>query len=153
MKVFNLECDQAHVFEGWFGQSEDFERQNADGLVQCPVCGSGRIRKLLSAPRINLGKAEAPRRGSARAEPASTPDPAIAAQAEQLWLQLARRVIESTEDVGERFSEEARRIHYREVPVRAIRGEATPRQAAELVEEGIEVFSFPLPAALKNPVQ
>src|SRR5690606_41694913 len=74
-------------------------------------------------------------------------------QGQRLWMQTARQVVENTEDVGRRFAEEARRIHYRETPARAIRGEATPREAADLVEEGIEVFVFPMPAALKNPVQ
>lgn len=152
MKVFNLSCEQDHVFEGWFGRSEDFDRQVEDGLVQCPVCGSGDIRKLLSAPRINRGRAEAPPR-----EPA--PSGAVAEptqrqlEAQRLWMQMARQLVESTEDVGPRFAEEARRIHYRETPARAIRGEATAREAADLADEGIEVFAFPMPAALKNPVQ
>lgn len=151
MKVFNLSCEQDHVFEGWFGRSEDFDRQVEQGLVQCPVCGSGDIRKLLSAPRINRGRAEAPAReagGPQAGEPSQRQ-----LEAQRLWMQMARQLIENTEDVGRRFAEEARRIHYRETPARAIRGEATPREAADLVEEGIEVFVFPMPAALKNPVQ
>ncbi|MFA7503554.1 MAG: DUF1178 family protein [Burkholderiaceae bacterium] len=154
MKVFNLSCDREHVFEGWFGRSEDFERQVEDGLIQCPVCGSGGIRKLLSAPRINRNRGEAVAPGPAAGKPHAVAEPsAPPVELQKLWMQLARKVIESTEDVGDQFAEEARRIHYEETPARAIRGEATVREAADLAEEGIEVFAFPMPAALKNPVQ
>jgi len=157
MKVFNLSCDHDHVFEGWFGRAEDFDRQVEAGLIQCPVCGSGGIRKLLSAPRINRGRGEArPTHAVGKTEPdvASPPSPSSAQlELQRLWIQMARQVIESTEDVGNRFAEEARRIHYQEKPARAIRGEATPREAADLADEGIEVLAFPMPAALKNPVQ
>lgn len=152
MKVFNLSCDQDHVFEGWFARSEDFDRQVEDGLIQCPVCGTGEIRKLLSAPRINRGRGEAPALAASKPAPAAEASPRQL-ELQQLWIQMARKVIESTEDVGDQFAEEARRIHYKEGPVRAIRGEATVREAADLAEEGIDVFAFPMPAALKNPVQ
>lgn len=152
MKVFNLSCDQDHVFEGWFSRSEDFDRQIEDGLIQCPVCGDGAIRKLLSAPRINRGRGEAPAPVASKPEPASEATPRQL-ELQRLWFQMARKVIESTEDVGDQFAEEARRIHYKEGPARAIRGEATAREAADLVDEGIEVLAFPMPAALKNPVQ
>lgn len=151
MKVFNLSCEQDHVFEGWFGRSEDFDQQVEQGLVQCPVCGSGEIRKLLSAPRINRGRADAPARDAGA--PQATEPSGRELEAQRLWMHMARKLVESTEDVGRRFAEEARRIHYNETPARAIRGEATPREAADLAEEGIEVFAFPMPAALKNPVQ
>lgn len=154
MKVFNLSCDQDHVFEGWFGRSEDFERQVEDGLVQCPVCGSDGIRKLPSAPRINLSRGEAQEAPRDADKPQAGGDASQRQlEAQRLWIQMARRLVESTEDVGTRFAEEARRIHYKEGPSRPIRGEATAREAADLAEEGIEVFAFPLPAALKNPVQ
>lgn len=152
MKVFNLSCDRDHVFEGWFGRTEDFDRQVENGLIQCPVCGNGEIRKLLSAPRINRGRGEAPVNAASKPPPATEASPRQA-ELQRLWIQMARKVIESTEDVGDRFAEEARRIHYKEEPARAIRGEATPAEAADLAEEGIEVLAFPMPAALKNPVQ
>ncbi len=152
MKVFNLSCDQDHVFEGWFGRGEDFDQQVADGLLQCPVCGNADIRKLLSAPRINRGRSETPAPVASKPEPAPEASPRHL-ELQRLWMQMARKVIESTEDVGDQFAEEARRIHYQEGPARAIRGEATVRETAELAEEGIEVLAFPMPAALKNPVQ
>jgi hypothetical protein len=70
-----------------------------------------------------------------------------------MLMKVARALLESTEDVGERFADEARRIHYRESPERGIRGTASPEQARELADEGIEVFSFPVPSALKEPLQ
>ena len=111
----------------------------------------GDIRKLLSAPRINRGRADAPARDAGT--PQATEPSGRELEAQRLWMHMARKLVESTEDVGRRFAEEARRIHYNETPARAIRGEATPREAADLAEEGIEVFAFPMPAALKNPVQ
>src|SRR5690606_1399480 len=118
MKVFNLSCDQDHVFEGWFGRSEDFDRQVEQAQVQCPVCGSTGIRKLLSAPRINRGRGDAPVAAPATEQQPQAGDGPSPRQLEmqRLWMQMARRVIESTEDVGRRFAEEARRIHYEEGP-------------------------------------
>jgi hypothetical protein len=94
---------------------------------------------------------------SAPAVPAAAPpESAVAgasAQLQKMWLQMARQIIASTEDVGERFAEEARRIHYREAEERAIRGTASAEQAAELADEGIEIVSLPLPAAIKGTLQ
>lgn len=150
MKVFNLACDLDHRFEGWFGSAEDYDSQLARGLLECPVCAATAIRKMPAAPRLNLsGASDAP------AAP-KTPAPGMpldphAVQA--LFMKVARNIVENTEDVGNRFSEEARRIHYSESPERGIRGVASPDEARELADEGIEVFSFPLPPGLKEPVQ
>jgi hypothetical protein len=148
MKVFNLACEHEHRFEGWFGSADDYDTQHVRGLVECPVCASTAVRKLLSAPRLNLsGASESP-------QPSVKPDtPAAPLDAQALFMKVARNIVENTEDVGERFAEEARRIHYNESPERGIRGVASPYEARELAEEGIEVFAFPLPAALKKPVQ
>jgi hypothetical protein len=150
MKVFNLACEHDHRFEGWFGSAEDYDSQLARGLIECPVCTDTAIRKMPAAPRLNLsGASEAPAapRGEALGMP---PDPR-AVQA--MFMKMARNIVENTEDVGDRFAEEARRIHYRESPERGIRGVASPDEARELTDEGIEVFSFPLPPVLKEPVQ
>jgi hypothetical protein len=141
MKVFNLACEHDHPFEGWFASAEDFDDQTARGLLECPVCTSRQVRKLLSAPRLNLSSSEP-------ASPAPTPE---AAQA--LMLRLARHLMKNTEDVGERFAEEARRIHYKEAPERGIRGQASLEEARELAQEGIEVMALPMPALLKEPLQ
>ena len=147
MKVFDLCCSNDHRFEGWFASEAEYERQLGLSLVECPVCECREIRRLPSAPRLNLS-------ASAAAEPAASNVVAHAnAQLQAMWLQMARQIIANTEDVGERFTEEARRIHYREAQERAIRGVASAEQAAELADEGIDVVSLPLPAVLKGPVQ
>ncbi|UCE32940.1 MAG: DUF1178 family protein [Burkholderiales bacterium] len=151
MKVFNLQCDHEHGFEGWFGSEDDFRRQRERGLLECPLCGSTTVRRVPAAPRLNLSAGGGERRAAQPdVEAAQAPS---AAQVQDLWLRLARRIVASTEDVGERFAEEARRIHYKEVPERGIRGTATSEQARELTDEGIEVFAFPLPEAAKKPLQ
>ena len=148
MKVLDLRCAHGHGFEGWFASEEDFLDQNGRGLVECPICGDRVVQRMPSAPRLNLGHAEPP---PAPAPQAAAPKPSPDLQA--LWLGAVREVLARTEDVGERFPEEARRIHYGESPDRAIRGQATPREREALREEGIEVVSLPVPQALKGPVQ
>lgn len=145
MKVLDLRCAHGHGFEGWFASEEDFLGQNGRGLVECPICGDRVITRMPSAPRLNLGHSPAPERPpQAQANP---PD------MQGVWLRAVREILAHTEDVGERFPEEARRIHYGESPDRAIRGAATPQERQALVEEGIEVFALPVPQALKGPVQ
>jgi hypothetical protein len=153
MKVLDLRCEHSHGFEGWFGSEEDFTGQLERGLVECPLCGSKAVNRLPSAPRLNLSNARepAPQKSAAPAD-ASAPTPE-AQQLQALWLQAVRHVMAHTEDVGERFTEEARRIHYGDAPNRGIRGQASADQAAELAEEGIDVLPLPIPKALKEPVQ
>jgi hypothetical protein len=144
MKVLNLRCADEHGFEGWFASEEDFVAQSASGAVACPLCGSKRIERLPSAPRIQVSRHSAP----ATEVPQGVP---VTLQSQ--WLRAVRHVLETTEDVGERFAEEARRIHYGEVEERGIRGRASREDAEALREEGIEVMALPLPDALKGPVQ
>jgi hypothetical protein len=157
MKVFNLCCGREHRFEGWFASAQDYESQLARGLVACPVCESTEIRKLLSAPRINKG-VRAPV-VDPQPEPQASELALQSKHAEQaefiqkVWFEAARKIIRDTDDVGDAFAEEARKIHYAEVPARGIRGVATAQQATELAQEGIDIFAFPLPAALKEPLQ
>jgi hypothetical protein len=157
MKVFNLCCDREHRFEGWFASAQDYESQLARELVACPVCESTEIRKLLSAPRINKG-VRAPVM-EPQPEPQASEVALQSKHAEQaefmqkMWFETARKIIRDTDDVGEAFAEEARRIHYAEIPARGIRGVTTADQALELAQEGIDIFAFPLPAALKEPLQ
>jgi hypothetical protein len=170
MIVFNLACAQQHLFEGWFGSSDDFESQRGRSLVECPVCGNQVIEKRLSAPRLNLGasapvspQAKAGQAGELASPVASTSGKtvvahdertqAILAQAQNMWMEMAKQVIANTEDVGSSFAEEARRIHYREAPDRGIRGQASADEAEALRDEGIAVASLHLPDALKGPLQ
>ncbi len=142
MKVLNLRCAHDHRFEGWFSSDEDFESQASRGLVGCPACGDASISKLPSAPRLNV---------SGLKEEGAAPDRMAAIQAAA--LQAVQQVMARTEDVGERFPEEARRIHYGEAEARGIRGRASAEDAQALRDEGIEVVSLPVPAALKGPLQ
>jgi hypothetical protein len=145
MKVIDLRCQSGHRFEGWFASDDDFLEQNGRGQIECPLCADKVIVRLPSAPRLNLSSASS----SPREEAAQ--DAASALQAQ--WLQMVRHVIENTEDVGTRFTDEARRIHYGETAERAIRGQASADERQALREEGIEVFPLPMPALLKRPLQ
>ena len=145
MKVLNLRCGQQHAYEGWFASEDDFVSQQGRGIVACPLCGDTAAVRLPSAPRLKVSRHAAP------AEPQRGSSTEMTLQSQ--WLRAVRQVIDSTEDVGERFPEEARRIHYGEVEERGIRGRATREDADALREEGIEVMSLPLPAAIKGPIQ
>ena len=145
MKVLDLQCSQAHTFEGWFASEDDFRSQLESGLVECPLCGDAGIVKLLSAPRLNLGAA----REEPKQQVMSTGDASL----QTAWLKMVRHVLANTEDVGERFPEEARRIHYGETDERAIRGQASREETESLAEEGITVMPLPIPKSLKEPLQ
>ena len=157
MIVYNLSCDQNHPFEGWFGSAEDMASQQARGLLACPLCGSHQVQKMLSAPRLNLLSSEQ-RANAVSADAASAAASTAVAQAggtqppsSQAMLtpehaklaDMLREFVANTEDVGQKFPEEARRIHYKEAPARSIRGVASKREAEALAEEGIEVAQLP----------
>jgi len=169
MKVLDLQCEQQHLFEGWFGSEDDFQNQLSRQLVSCPMCASTTVTKRLSAPRLNLGAAEPMRAEPERAQlerapvPPSTQtsQPMLALNPEQAktlqqlqaaYLTMVRQVVQNTEDVGDRFATEARKIHEGQAPERGIRGQATPDEAQALVEEGIAVVPLPVPEVLKGPV-
>jgi hypothetical protein len=145
MKVLNLQCSHAHGFEGWFASEDDFQGQLARGLVECPLCGDAQVTKMPSAPRLNLGAPEPAK----KQEVATAPN----AQMQAAWMQLVKQVMANTEDVGERFAEEARKIHYGESEERGIRGQASREETQELLEEGIGVLPLPIPKGLKGPLQ
>jgi hypothetical protein len=146
MKVLNLQCSRRHGFEGWFASEDDFQGQLARGLVECPMCGDTAVTKMLSAPRLNLGAA-AP--AESRQEVVSVPETDL----QVAWLKMVRHVMANTDDVGERFAEEARRIHYGETEQRGIRGQASAEDTEALLEEGIGVLPLPIPKALKGSLQ
>jgi hypothetical protein len=149
LKVFDLQCEHGHVFEGWFGSAQAYETQQKQGLLMCPVCNSQQINKKLSAPRLNVSHIRqadaadstpsAPAAGTAVAAPAAAQMAALQAQ----FLQHMRKIVREADDVGSRFAEEARRMHEGEAHERAIRGTATPDERAELAEEGIAVMPIP----------
>ena len=169
MKVLDLQCAHAHHFEGWFASEDDFQDQLARGLVSCPLCGSDAVTKKLSAPRLNLhtprGDVSTADHAPAAAQPSTHASTELAAplpqavasmsptQLQAAWLQMTRHVLANTEDVGDRFADEARRMHHGEQAHRNIRGQASPEQTEALLEEGISVMPFVIPEALKGPIQ
>ena len=186
MKVLNLQCAGMHNFEGWFGSEEDYQSQRERDLVACPLCADTQVRKLPSAPRLNLGAAE-PRNskpeiqteevsanaGAGAGTAAPAPHlPAVTTQAaesaaaslaqvhpetvqmvQEAWMKMVKHVIANTEDVGQNFAEEARKMHYGESEERNIRGQASIEETQDLLEEGIEVMPLPVPDALKGGLQ
>jgi len=168
MKVLNLCCRQDHRFEGWFGSDDDATGQLEGEKVECPICGDRVVHRLPSAPRLNLrtssrtSPVEARARAAADAatapanqKPGGDAEPVVSGpeHLQAAYLSAVNYVLKHTEDVGNRFAEEARRMHYDEVPQRGIRGRATNSEREALLDEGIEVLPLPLPKAIKGPVQ
>ena len=120
MKVLDLQCAHDHGFEGWFASEDDFQDQLAPRPGECPMCGDTAVTKMLTAPRLNLGAGRGERAG---------PGGGARRDMQAAWMKMVRHVLENTEDVGERFAEEARRMHYGEADERGIRGQASPREA------------------------
>ncbi|MGD9739134.1 MAG: DUF1178 family protein [Bauldia sp.] len=150
---FQLRCPADHGFEAWFRNNADFDGQSARGQVACPICGSDEIRKALMAPAVSTAR----KRGDDAAFPVPPPvapnadgsgvlaaglDPKLA-KAVEFMQEMTRKVRASSDYVGTRFAEEARKIHYEEAPPRSIYGEATPGEAQELAEEGIGFHPLP----------
>jgi hypothetical protein len=149
MKVLDLQCANKHVFEGWFSSEEDFQEQQGQSRVECPVCANAAIAKMLSAPRLNFGI------GREAIQPAKeVASPVVTAQSFQAaWTAVAQHVMANTDDVGDQFAEEAREMHYGEAEDRGIRGRATRTETESLIEEGIAVMPLELPEFLKRPLQ
>lgn len=146
LKVFDLQCEHGHLFEGWFRSHDDYDAQQARGLLSCPMCASGVISKRLSAPHLSIARhTEAPRPAHSDHQscvPASS-DTALAGL-QAAVLRHVRELVKNTENVGARFAEEARRIHEGEAAERPIRGVATTQERQALADEGIDVLSVPV---------
>jgi len=152
MIKYCLLCDRDHTFEAWFRSGDDFGAQKKREILSCPVCGSSKIEKALMAPNIGVKGNRASVRDGV---PAVTSQPELAgaatglpAEVQQHVVKLARElrehVTQNADNVGENFAEEARKIHYEEVEPRGIYGKATPEEASELKDEGIEVHPLPV---------
>ncbi|WP_137391819.1 DUF1178 family protein [Rhodoligotrophos defluvii] len=136
---YDLVCGEGHEFDGWFANSETFEKQAAAKLIDCPHCGDTAVSKAIMAPRINrAGEAE---KGKQAEPPTAPPE---MAELITLLRRIKRHVLENAENVGERFAEEARKIHYDEAERRSIYGEASAEDARALLEEGIEIHALPV---------
>jgi hypothetical protein len=155
MKVLDLRCANGHGFEGWFASDDDYMDQNGRGLIECPLCADRVISRMPSAPRLNLSGARAPQSPTPPAPngPAANATKPQPADLQAAWLSAVRQLMARTEDVGQRFAEEARRIHYGEAEQRGIRGQATAEEREALREEGIETLTLPVPRALEGPLQ
>src|SRR5262245_1239182 len=147
MILYKLQCKKGHEFEAWFASSDVFDRQKKKGQLACPSCGTKSVSKALMAPNV----APRSRRNPApeRQQPTGSPKPEtqrVAAHSELVTaLRKLRAEIEAkSEYVGPRFPEEARKIHYEEVPARGIHGEATAEEAKALKDEGIEFYPLPI---------
>ncbi len=131
MIVYKLRCENSHEFEGWFKDSAVFAKQAAEGKLVCPVCETRKVEKALMAPAVA---------GTKKRDVSS---PGELKRARQFMTGLRKYVQEHAEYVGPRFPEEARKIHYGETEERHIYGEATVREAHELIEEGVDVAPLP----------
>ena len=156
MIVFDLECEAGHGFEGWFASTDAYEKQHSKGLLECPLCGIKSVTRRPSAPRLNLG-ATAPADEKARQAVAMSPpgssgadDQRRMAAAQTAFYQHLKQMLERSDDVGDRFAEEARRIHYKETPERQIHGSATREETIELIDEGIPVLPMPFTVKRKD---
>jgi hypothetical protein len=136
MIKFSLACEHGHDFEGWFGSSDDFEVQKQRDLVSCPTCGSPKVEKALMAPSVSTSKTKE------KINVAKVDQTRRAAFAE--LKELRDKITANAEDVGERFPEEARKIHYGEAEERGIYGAASSEEVKELVEEGVQIAPLPV---------
>ena len=132
---FGLACDSGHEFDGWFRSSDDFDKQKKRGLIDCPECGSHKVDKALMAPAVSTGR--------------KRDKMALAMNAEQRRIMsemkaLSEKLRENADYVGDKFAEEARKIHFGEADPRGIYGEATGEEARALAEDGVEFMPIPV---------
>jgi hypothetical protein len=153
---YSLACEKQHDFEIWFKNSADYDKQQKRGLVTCPACGSAKVEKALMAPSLGRGS----RKGKPPPEPVAAPQPEAAAPAESKTpvamvspaeqefraklKELRDHLVKNADNVGSKFPEEARKMHYGEKEHRSIYGEASPQEAKELLEEGVELHPLPV---------
>jgi hypothetical protein len=149
---YSLRCDRGHEFESWFQSSSAYEQQEKRKLVNCPACGSAKVERAIMAPQIVSKKgrdseapAPAPAASTDVTAPASTP--LMLAQERELRAkikELRDHIVKNADNVGERFPNEARKMHYGDIEHRPIYGEASPDEARALIEEGVEVSPLPV---------
>jgi hypothetical protein len=151
---YALRCERDHNFESWFQDSAAYDQQVKRKLVSCPVCESVAIEKAIMAPRIvsKKGRERAPEQVEAPAAPAPAPaateaTPLVMTQERELRAKLKElrdHIVKNADNVGERFPNEARKMHYGEIEHRPIYGEASPEEAKSLIDEGVEVSPLPV---------
>ena len=149
---YTLRCDRGHAFESWFQSSSAYESQEKRKLVNCPACGSAKVERAIMAPQIMSKKgreapAPAPAPAADVAAPASASTPLMMAQERELRAKLKElrdHIVKHADNVGERFPNEARKMHYGDIEHRPIYGEASPDEARALIDEGVEVSPLPV---------
>lgn len=132
---FSLTCEHEHDFEGWFRSNDDFETQKKRGFVECPACGSRRVEKALMAPSVSTGRKQ---------EKIALAMGEAQKQAMAQLKALSQKMRENADYVGDKFADEARKIHFGEADARGIYGEATPDEAKGLAEDGVEFMPIPV---------
>lgn len=146
MIVFDLACtDGGHVFEGWFGSTDDYESQKNRGLLTCPMCGAADVEKAVMAPRVGTKGNQRQDSSPAAAVALSQDEPGRLRQIMQTLADAQTRALEGSEYVGSHFADEARSIHLGESDHRSIHGQATPEEAKSLIDDGIGVTPLPFP--------
>ena len=154
---YNLRCERGHAFESWFQSSSAYEAQEKRKLVNCPACGSTNVERAIMAPQI-VGKKgrEGPVTTPAAAAPEAAPPastPLLMAQERELRAKLKElrdHIVKNADNVGERFPNEARKMHYGDIEHRPIYGEATPDEARALIDEGVDVAPLPVLPSDRN---
>jgi hypothetical protein len=132
---FSLHCEHDHEFEAWFRGNDDFDTQKKRGFVECPECGSRNVGKALMAPAVSTGR---------RKEKIALAMGEAQKRAMAQLKELSEKMRENAENVGDKFAEEARKIHFGEVEARGIYGEATPEETKGLIEDGVEFMPIPV---------
>lgn len=150
MKVLSLQCGLRHPFEGWFVDEADFQHQVARGILTCPLCGHHEIVKLPSAPHLNLrSDPRDTQLVDATGTVATSSEPDAQALQTAVW-QALRHLVRQSDNVGDRFADEALAMHRGDIEARSIRGRATQEQTQQLLDEGVDVV--PLPQGLDDPL-
>ena len=132
---FSLHCDHEHEFEAWFRNNDDFDTQKKRGFVECPACGSKKVEKALMAPSVSTGR---------KKEKIALAMGEAQKQAMAQLKALSEKMRENADYVGDKFADEARKIHFGETEARGIYGEATPEEARGLVDDGVEFMPIPV---------
>ena len=132
---FSLICDEDHEFEAWFRNNDDFDRQKKRGFVDCPTCGSKKVGKALMAPAVSTGRSQ---------EKIALAMNEMQKKAVAEMKALSQKVRENADYVGDKFAEEARKIHFGEADARGIYGEATLDEAKSLAEDGVGFMPIPV---------
>lgn len=149
---YNLRCEKGHGFESWFQSSSAYESQEKRKLVSCPACGSVKVERAIMAPQIVSKKGReaampAPVEAATTDATAQASTPLLMAQELELRAkikELRDHIVKNADNVGERFPNEARKMHYGDIEHRPIYGEASPEEARSLIDEGVEVSPLPV---------